>query len=109
MENNTLSVEQLQEQAAIAERLAAAGLPVLTAERLGQYRDAGNAKRLAAIRRMSPAGFMVGLSTAGRLVAPAAPEPAGRPRVVVVDRWNGSRFVEVTLHWNGAEYVEGVA
>lgn len=53
MENNTLSVEQLQEQAAIAERLAAAGLPVLTAEKIGQYCEAGNAKRLAAIRRMS--------------------------------------------------------
>jgi len=101
-----LTAEQLQEQAAIAERLAAAGLPVLTAEKLGQYRDAGNAKRFAAIGRMSPAGFMAGLSTAGRLVAPAAPEPAGRPRVVVVDRWNGARFLEVELRWNGAAYVE---
>jgi len=55
---------------------------------------------------MTAADFMAGVSTGGRLVAPAAPEPAGRPRVAVVDRWNGSRFVEVTLCWNGAAYVE---
>lgn len=58
---------------------------------------------------ITAAGFMAGLSTNGRLVAPAAPAASVRPRVVVVDRWNGSRFVEVELHWNGAEYAAPAA
>jgi hypothetical protein len=50
-----LTPEQLQEQAAIATRLAALGLPVLTAEKSREYRDAIDARRLAAIARMGRA------------------------------------------------------
>jgi hypothetical protein len=46
-------IEQLQEQTAIAARLAALGLPILTAEKSREYRDAIDARRLAAIARMS--------------------------------------------------------
>jgi hypothetical protein len=58
-----LTPEQLQEQAAIAERLAGLGLPILTAEKSREYRDAINAEWLAAIRRMGDgtldgAGFL---------------------------------------------------
>lgn len=48
-----LTPEQLQEQAVIAARLAALGLPILTAEKSHEYRDAINAQRLAAIARMT--------------------------------------------------------
>ena len=48
-----LTPEQLQEQAAIAARLAALGLPILTAEKSREYRDAIDARRLAAIARMT--------------------------------------------------------
>lgn len=48
-----LAPEQLQEQAAIAARLANAGLPMLTADKSREYRDAINASRLAAIARMA--------------------------------------------------------
>jgi hypothetical protein len=50
-----LTPEQLQEQAAIAARLAALGLPILTAEKSREYRDAIDARRLAAIARMGRA------------------------------------------------------
>jgi len=53
--------------------------------------------------KLSAAAFGAVLSTAGRgAAAPAAVDD--RPRVVVVDRWNGTRFIEVRLVWNGAEY-----
>jgi hypothetical protein len=45
-----LTPEQLQEQAAIAERLAGLGLPILTAEKSREYRDAVSASWLAVIR-----------------------------------------------------------
>jgi len=35
--------------------------------------------------------------------------PASRPRVgsvTTVDRWNGSRWVEVELVWNGSRFAE---
>jgi len=48
-----LAPEQLQEQADIAARLAALGLPILTAEKSREYRDAINTQRLAAIARMT--------------------------------------------------------
>ena len=35
--------------------------------------------------------------------------PASTPRigsVTTVDRWNGSRFVEVELVWNGSQFAE---
>ena len=57
---------------------------------------------------LTAAAFAATLSTAGR-PAPAAAPVAERPRVTVVDRWNGTRFIEVTLHWNGAAYVEVAA
>jgi hypothetical protein len=50
-----LTPEQLQEQADIAARLAALGLPILTAEKSREYRDAIDARRLAAIARMGRA------------------------------------------------------
>jgi len=60
---------------------------------------------MSASKGITAAAFGATLSTAGRL-PPATPAPAGAPRVLVVDRWNGSTFVEVRLVWNGAEYVE---
>jgi hypothetical protein len=56
---------------------------------------------------LSAGAFMASFSSAVRLVAPAAaPAVAGRPRVMVVDRWDGTRFVEVELRWNGTTYAE---
>jgi hypothetical protein len=48
-----LAPEQLQEQAVIAARLTALGLPVLTAAKSLEYRDAIDARRLAAIARIA--------------------------------------------------------
>ena len=48
-----LAPAQLQEQADIAARLADLGLPILTADKSREYRDASNARRLAAIARMA--------------------------------------------------------
>jgi hypothetical protein len=48
-----LAPEQLQEQAVIAARLTALGLPILTAAKSLEYRDAIDARRLAAIARMT--------------------------------------------------------
>jgi pyocin large subunit-like protein len=48
-----LAPEQLQEQAVIAARLTALNLPILTAEKSREYRDAIDARRLAAIARMT--------------------------------------------------------
>jgi hypothetical protein len=48
-----LAPAQLQEQADIAARLTALGLRILTAEKSIEYRDASNAKRVAAIARMA--------------------------------------------------------
>jgi hypothetical protein len=56
--------------------------------------------------KLTAAAFGAALSTAGRPVPAAAPAVDDRPRVVVVDRWNGARFVETRLVWNGAAYVE---
>jgi len=49
-----MTPEQLQEQADIAARVAALGLPILTADKSREYRDAINARRVAAIARMAP-------------------------------------------------------
>lgn len=65
------------------------------------------ARLCARAPHLAAAAFGAMLSTAGRLVPAAA--PASTPRVgslAVVDRWDGSRFVEVELTWNGAAYVE---
>jgi len=106
----TLTPEQLQEQAAIAARLATLGLPILTAEKSREYRDAIDARRLAAIGRMTKgripaAAFMASFSSAGRATAPAAVEPNTHPDTVV-ERWNGRKFIEVQLTWNGTNYEE---
>jgi hypothetical protein len=53
---------------------------------------------------LTAAAFAARLSTAGR-IAPAA-APAGEPRITIVERWNGTRFVEVRLVWNGTQYAE---
>ncbi len=40
------------------------------------------------------------------------PDTSMGPRVgqtTVVDRWNGTRWIEVTLTWNGSVYVEVAA
>ena len=48
-----MTPEQIQEQAVIAARLTAIGLPILTAAKSREYRDAIDARRLAAIARMT--------------------------------------------------------
>lgn len=61
---------------------------------------------------LTAAAFAATLSTAGRIEPAAAAAPASSPRVgsvAVVDRWNGSRFVEMRLVWDGAQYVEVAA
>jgi hypothetical protein len=52
------------------------------------------------------------IAPAGGLPAAAAAPVASTPAVgsvAVVDRWNGSRFVETRLVWNGAAYVENIS
>jgi hypothetical protein len=66
-----LTPEQLQEQAAIAARLAALGLPILTAEKSREYRDAINARRLAVVERWT-----------------------GQKWIEVRLRWNGTEYKE---------------
>jgi hypothetical protein len=76
-----LTSEQLKEQAAVDARLAALGLPILTAAKSREYREAISAEWLAAI------GY-----------APA--------KHTVVERWTGEKWIEVKLTWNGTEYKE---
>jgi hypothetical protein len=54
-EHHRGEINNMVEQAAIAARLAALGLPILTAEKSNEYRDAIDAQRLAAIARMGRA------------------------------------------------------
>ena len=57
-------------------------------------------------RKLTAAAFGRALSTAGWRVPPAAPAAPVGPRVLVVDRWNGSEWVQVRLVWNGTQYAE---
>lgn len=52
---------------------------------------------------MTAAAFGATLSTAGRIAPAAAP---ATPTTAIVERWNGTRFVEVHLVWNGTQYAE---
>lgn len=104
-----LTPEQLQEQAAIAARLAALGLPILTAEKSREYRDAIDARRLAAIGRMSAGAFMATFSAAGRVEPVPVRYDAARGCThpnTVVERWNGQKWIEVELTWTGSKYEE---
>jgi hypothetical protein len=33
-------------------------------------------------------------------------QPAARPRTTVVERWNGTQWIEVVLAWDGEQYAE---
>ena len=63
-----------------------------------------NSTTKATRKGITAAAFAASLSTAGR-IAPAA-APVGTPATAIVERWNGTRFVEVRLVWNGTQYAE---
>ncbi len=52
---------------------------------------------------------MDSLSTAGRLSEPSTEKQSFAPTIgqrSVVDRWNGTRWIEVDLIWDGEKFLE---
>ena len=52
------------------------------------------------------AAFLAGFSSAGCAAAPAAPAVDQRPQFLVVEQWDGQKWVEKRLEWDGTQYKE---